>query len=272
VTRDKSYPIDLFLMSSSTTIMDSFDAPMLDYSGDMDVHMHTTVSSPKPWTPAETIMEEDAHPMPLPNPFPSHHPQQDVEIDMDDYYNENVEYEMADGEMAVPDAELVDIDVYDASREDAFSASVPVSHSTGLTSQNIDKKTVGDRYLSSDIGVAADHISADPDPDPLLRKSAEPGLLTPTPTIPQESVVQDHDVKSSHQASVTIAPQTSTPTLEIVSEHLHSSGDDSAAPEGHTIPLPVIAITDSTSSNLDTLQPLDDLDHKKGLESSTAEH
>jgi len=34
----------------------------------------------------------------------------------------------------------------------------------------------------------------------------------------------------------------------------------------------VIAITDSTSSNLDTLQPLDDLDHKKGLESSTAEH
>jgi hypothetical protein len=252
--------------------MDSFDAPMLDYSGDMDVHMHTTVSSPKPWTPAETIMEEDAHPIPLPNPFPSHHPQQDVEIDMDDYYNENVEYEMADGEMAVPDAELVDIDVYDASREDAFSASVPVSHSTGLTSQNIDKKTVGDRYLSSDIGVAADHISADPDPDPLLRKSAEPGLLTPTPTIPQESVVQDHDVKSSHQASVTIAPQTSTPTLEIVSEHLHSSGDDSAAPEGHTIPLPVIAITDSTSSNLDTLQPLDDLDQKKGLESSTAEH
>lgn len=247
--------------------MDSFDAPMLDYSGDMDVHMHTTVSSPKPWTPAETIMEEDAHPIPLSNPFPSHHPQQDVEIDMDDYYNENVEYEMADGEMVVPDTELVDIDVYDASREDAFSASVPVSHPTGLTNQNIDRKTVGDHYLSADIGVAADHISADP--DPLLRKSAEPELLTPT--IPQETVVQDCDVKSSHQASATIAPQTSTP-LEAVSEDPRSSGDDSAAPEGHTIPLPVIAITDSTSSSLDTLQPLDDSDQKKGLEPSTAEH
>jgi hypothetical protein len=247
--------------------MDSFDAPMLDYSGDMDVHMHTTVSSPKPWTPAETIMEEDVHPIPLPNPFPSHHPQQDVEIDMDDYYNENIEYEMADGEMAVPDAELVDIDVYDASREDALSASAPISHSTGLANQNIDRKTVGDHSLSSDIGVAADHISADP--DPLIRKSAEPELLTPT--IPQETVVQDRDVKSSHQDSATIAPQISTPPLDAVSEDTRSSGDDTAAPEGHTIPLPAIAITDSTSSNVDTFQPLDDLDQKEP-ESSTAEH
>jgi hypothetical protein len=249
--------------------MDSFDAPMLDYSGDMDVHMHTTVSSPKPWTPAETIMEEDVHPIPLPNPFPSH-PQQDVEIDMDDYYNENVEYEMADGEIAVPDTELVDIDVYDAPREDAFSASAPISLSTGLTNQNIDKKTVGDHYLPSDIGVATGHIPADPDPNPLDRKSADPELLTPT--IPQETVLQDRDVKLSHQASATIAPRASTSPLEAVSEDLHSSGDNSVAPEGHTIPLPVIAITDSKSSNLDTSQPLDESEQTKVLESSTVEH
>ena len=85
---------------------------------------------------------------------------------MDDSYNENVEHEMADGEMAVPDAELVDIDVYDASREDASSASVPASHSKGLTNQDIDRKTVGDHYIFSDVGLAADHVSADPDLDP----------------------------------------------------------------------------------------------------------
>src|SRR5712672_3080278 len=137
---------------SSSTVMDSFDAPMLDYSGDMDIHMQTTLSSPKPWNQPETIMEEDVHPIQLPNPFPSHIPQQDVEIDMDDYYNENVEYEMADGEIAVADPELVDIDVYDATREEAASA-----HPTGPTDQDISKKPTG-RYLPSESeGATTDH-------------------------------------------------------------------------------------------------------------------
>jgi len=47
---------------------------------------------------------------------------------MDDYYHENVEYEMADGEIAVADAKLVDIDVYDATYEEAASASAHLSH------------------------------------------------------------------------------------------------------------------------------------------------
>jgi hypothetical protein len=249
--------------------MDSFDAPMLDYSGDMDVHMHTTVSSPKPWTQPETIMEEDVHPIQLPNPFPSHPAQQDVEIDMDDYYNENVEYEMADGEIAVPDTELVDIDVYDAPREEAFSVSAPTSHSTGLTSQNIARKPAGDHYPPSDIGVTTDYIPAVSDLEPLLRKSAEPELLTPT--LPQEMAVQDRDIKSSNQASPAIALQASTPPLEAVSEDPRSGSDAPPALEGHADSLGG-ATVDSASNNVDTSQPSDGSDQQKGPESSTPEH
>ena len=244
---------------SSATIMDSFDAPMLDYSGDSDVHMHTTVSSPKPWSQSETIMEEDVHPIHLPIPFPSHPPQQDVEIDMDDYYTENVEYEMADGEVAVPDTELVDVDVYDAPREEAFLASAPVSHSTDLPTQNPDRKTAADHFTPSDIGVSTDHIPTVSDPEALLPKSAEAELLTPT--YPEETVVQDRDI-DSNQDTAAITLQTSPPPLQVIPEDPRSGGDASAALEGHVDPTGV----DGTS------QPFGDSEQKEGPETSTAEH
>jgi hypothetical protein len=246
--------------------MDSFDAPMLDYSGDSDVHMHTTVSSPKPWPQSETIMEEDVHPVHFPNPFPSHPPQQDVEIDMDDYYNENVEYEMADGEVEAPDTELVDVDVYDAPREDAFLASAPVAHSTNLTTQNPEpRKSAENHFSPSDIGVSTDHIPAVSDPEPLLPKSAEPERLTPT--LPQEAVVQDRDIDSSHDtAAVTL--QTDAPPLQVVLEDPRSGGGASAAFEGHA---DLSAGVDSTSHKVDASQPLDDSEQKNGPESSTTE-
>ena len=246
--------------------MDSFDAPMLDYSGDSDVHMHTTVSSPKPWSQSETIMEEDVHPIHLPNPFPSHPPQQDVEIDMDDYYNENVEYEMADGEVAAPETELVDIDVYDAPREEAFLAPAPISHSTDPTTQNPDREPAADHFAPSDIGVSTDHIPTVSDPEPLLPKSAKPELLTPT--LPQETVVQDRDI-NSNQDTAAITLQTSAPPLQVVFEDPHSGGDASAALEGHA---DSSAGVDSKSHKVDTSQPLVDPEQKKVLEASTAEH
>lgn len=248
--------------------MDSFDAPMLDYSGDSDVHMHTTVSSPKPWPQSETIMEEDVHPIHFPNPFPSHPPQQDVEIDMDDYYNENVEYEMADGEVAVPDTELVDVDVYDAPREEVFLASVPVSPSADPTTQNPEprKSSAANDFAPSDIGVSTDHIPAVSNPEPLLPKSAEPELLTPT--LPQATVVQDADIGSS-QDSAAITLQTSAPPLQVVLEDPLSGGDASAALESRA---DLSAGVDSTSHKVDTPQPLDDSEQKNGPESSTAEH
>ena len=245
--------------------MDSFDAPMLDYSGDMDVHMHTTLSSPKPWVHPETIMEEDVHPIQLPNPFPSHLPQQDVEIDMDDYYNENVEYEMADGEIAVADTELVDIDVYDATREEAASVSASISHPTGPTDQDISKKPTGDHYLSSESEVATDHISAVSNLESSLRQSAELELLTPIPL--QPTVVQDHDTKPSDQSSVAVALEESTPALEAVTKDTHSDGEASTAFEGHT-GSPRMTTADDTSDSV-TSQPSE---QKRGPEFSPAEH
>jgi hypothetical protein len=252
---------------SSSTIMDSFDAPMHDYSGDMDVHMHTTVSSPKPWIHPETIMEEDVHLIQLPNPFPSHLPQQDVEIDMDDYYNENVEYEMADGEIVVADTELVDIDVYDATREEATLASAPISHSTGLTEQDIPKKPAEDHYLPSESEVATDHMPAISNPEPSHRQSAEPELLTPAPH--QPTVVQDHDTKPLEQSGVAVALQESTPLLEAVTKDSHSS-EASTAFEGHASS-PRIATADGTSDNV-TFLPLDDPEQKRGPEILPAEY
>jgi hypothetical protein len=234
--------------------MESFDAPMLDYSGDMDVHMHTTLSSPKPWTQPETIMEEDVHPIQLPNPFPSHLPQQDVEIDMDDYYNENVEYEMADGEFAVADTELVDIDVYDATREEAASASASISHPTSHTDQHISKRPAGDHYLPSESEVATDHIPAMSNLEPSLHQSAEPELLTPAPL--QTTAVHDYDTKPLDQSGAAVALQESTSPSEDVTKDSHSDGEPSTTLERHAGSPPRIATADGTSDNV-TFRPID---------------
>lgn len=253
----------------SSTVMDSFDAPMLDYSGDMDVHMQTTLSSPKPWTQPETIMEEDVHTIHLPNPFPSHLPQQDVEIDMDDYYNENVEYEMADGEIAVADTELVDIDVYDATREEAALASASISHPTEPTDQDISKERTAAHYLPSESEVATtDHIPPVSNLEPPLRETAEPELLTPTPL--QATLGQDHDTKPSDPSDAAVALQENAPPLAADTKDRHSNGEASTALDRHT-GSPRITTTDVTSDNV-TILPLDDSEQKRQPEFSPAEH
>jgi hypothetical protein len=243
--------------------MDSFDAPMLDYSGDMDVHMQTTLSSPKPWIQPETIMEEDVHPIQLPNPFPSHPPQQDVEIDMDDYYNENVEYEMADGEIAVADTELVDIDVYDATREEGASASASISHPTGPTDQDISKKPTSESEVAT-----TDHIPPISNLEPPLRQSAEPELLTPAPL--RATVGQDHDTKPSDPPAA-VALQEGAPLLAADTKDPHSNGEASTALERRHTGSPKVTTADGTSDNA-TVLPLDDSEQKREPEFSPAEH
>ena len=250
--------------------MDSFDAPMLDYSGDMDIHMQTTVSSPKPWIQPETIMEEDVHTIHLPNPFPSHLPQQDVEIDMDDYYNENVEYEMADGEIAVADTELVDIDVYDATRDEAASASVPISLPTGPTDEDISKDPTSDPHLPFESEVdATDHISPTSNLQPPLRQSAKPELLTPAPL--HATVGQDHDTKPSDPSDATVALQESAPPLAADTKDPQSNGGlNSTALERH-VGSPRVTTADGTSDNV-TVLPLDDSEQNREPKLSPAEH
>ena len=184
---------------------------------------------------------------------------------MDDYYNENVEYEMADGEVTVPDTELVDVDVYDAPREEAFLASAPVSHSADLTTQNPEpRKPAANHFAPSDVGVSTDHIPTVSDPERLLSKSAEPEPLTPI--LPQEAVVQDRDINSS-QDTASITLQTGAPPLQVVLEDPRSGGGAAAALEGRA---DLSAGVDSTSHKVDTSQSLDDSEQKNGPESSTA--
>ncbi|KAH9180363.1 hypothetical protein EDB89DRAFT_15999 [Lactarius sanguifluus] len=206
--------MSLSVSRSTSTIMDSYDAPMLDYAGDMDVHMHTTLSSPKPWSQPETIMEEDLHPIHLSDPFPSHGPQQDVEVDMDDYFNENVEYEMADGEIPVPDTELVDIDVYDAPREEIFSTHPPMSLSTDLTVQDLSEKSSEAHLPSSDTGIVSEHVPGSASLEPPYSQAAEPERLTPT--FPQAEIPGNTDAPTSDQPNVVVVPQASG--SEVVSE------------------------------------------------------
>jgi hypothetical protein len=248
--------------------MDSYDAPMLDYSGDMDVHMHTTMSSPKPWTQPETIMEEDVHPIHIPNPFPAPLPQQDVEVDMDYYYNENVEYEMVDGEVTVPDTELVDIDVYDAPREEAFAASAAISHSAGSTDQDLARKSLEAHYSPSDNGVAAEHVPAVSSLEPPFRQSAEPELLTPS--VPPTGAVDERDHTTSDQSSAALALRASTPTSEAAPKDTSHEEEAPAAPKGHVDSL-ATAAADGTSNTFDAPKPPDDSEPRNIPEFSTAE-
>ena len=229
--------------------MDSYDAPMLDYSGDMDVHMHTTLSSPKPWIQPETIMEEDLHPIHLSDHFPSHGPQQDVEVDMDDYFNENVEYEMADGENPVPDTELVDIDVYDAPRDEIFSAHPPMSLSTDLTVQDPSEKPLEAHFPSSDNGIVSEHASGPTSLEPLYSHAAEPERLTPS--FPRAEIPENTDALTSDQPIVIVA---SDSVSAVVSEDQIPNVEVSADLKT------VEAIADVTSNNLDTHQPLEQKD------------
>lgn len=204
--------------------MDSYDAPMLDYSGDTDVHMHTTLSSPKPWIQTETVMEEDLHPIHLSDHFPSLDPQQDVEVDMDDYFNENVEYEMADGDLPVPDTELVDIDVYDAPRDEIFPAHPPISLSTDPPVQDLSEKP-SETHFPSDGGIISEHVPGPAVLETSYSQAAEPERLTPS--FPQTEISENTDALTSDQP-VVLAPQASSSISEVVSAALNSEIDISA--------------------------------------------
>ncbi|KAJ3515968.1 hypothetical protein NLJ89_g1426 [Agrocybe chaxingu] len=121
-------------------MLESYDMQMLDYPADTDISMHP--SSSDQWFPDEAKMEEDV-PLKVDN-FEGHHMDAHVSMKTDFYSQEredatieidmeplietpNVEYEMGDGEDLHEDDNLVDVEVYDASR--ALSPSIPSTES-----------------------------------------------------------------------------------------------------------------------------------------------
>ncbi|KAG6833490.1 hypothetical protein H0H87_006062 [Tephrocybe sp. NHM501043] len=97
-----------------STMLESFDTQMLDFQADPDYSMQVASSSDS-WFQDEAIMEDDGH-----SPI-----QNTIEVDMEPYDEQHPEYEMADGsEPLEPDAnDLVDVEVYDASRFQSPDAS-----------------------------------------------------------------------------------------------------------------------------------------------------
>jgi hypothetical protein len=69
----------------TTTMLESFDAQMLDYQNDLDFSMH--LSSTDSWFQDEEVMEEDGQSLHIHN----------VEVDMESYDEDQNEYEMEDG-------------------------------------------------------------------------------------------------------------------------------------------------------------------------------
>ncbi|KAG6379248.1 hypothetical protein JVT61DRAFT_11697 [Boletus reticuloceps] len=96
-------------MSASPSI-EAYDAQMLDFSSDPDVPMHITGSAE---FFAEALMDHDGH-----LSVSTYGEHASVEVDMEEYVDDDAEYEMADETAEYPRShgdELLDIEVYDAS-------------------------------------------------------------------------------------------------------------------------------------------------------------
>ncbi|KAI0057102.1 hypothetical protein BV25DRAFT_1995146 [Artomyces pyxidatus] len=186
----------------SAALMESFDAPMLDYPLDMDVHMQTTVSSPKPWL-TEASMEEDPHPIAADIAGASQPLHEDVEIEMDQYYGEDTEYEMAD-ETTYPtgDADLVDVDFFDVSREsESHLAEATTLTPTGpldvVAGEAVDLgHSVPDDHPATTATPTIEHTGAHvPQPSDATQTSPlqEAALASPSISLVQETSVASHD-------------------------------------------------------------------------------
>ncbi|ESK83466.1 proteophosphoglycan ppg4 [Moniliophthora roreri MCA 2997] len=111
------------------TVMEAYDAPMLDYQNDGDVQMHP---SHEPWFQDEAPMDDD-HPE---DKSQSHADYEDVEIEMENYIEDvqNPEYEMTDegADYPVVDADE-DVIVTDEQVNTAPNSSITPAADTGLS-------------------------------------------------------------------------------------------------------------------------------------------
>jgi hypothetical protein len=100
---------------TATTMLSTFDAQMMDYPADNDVPMHSS-SSESWYLGGDLAMEDDTPNIPkvilrVERTIPT------VEVDMEDWAPESVEYEMADeAEILYDSGAPLDVEVYDVSQ------------------------------------------------------------------------------------------------------------------------------------------------------------
>ncbi|KAJ3572803.1 hypothetical protein NP233_g2847 [Leucocoprinus birnbaumii] len=193
----------------TSTIMEPYDAPMVDYQTDHDVQMH--LSSSDPWFQDVAPMEDDQafqQKGTMPDSLPT------VEVDMEVYAeDEHIEYEMVDDQHGhhLASGELLDVDVLDASTVPSPLVTPPVPH------------TPPAGYSQ---------------PQPPVHHSSTPEApfadLAPPP-VPVGPVAEEHSDSAATAPSETIPaapvalPESLTLQEESASEHLHTdshSNDD----------------------------------------------
>ena len=140
-----------------STMLDAYDMQMLDYTNDLDIQMHPSLSDQ--WCHDESKMEEDCpqtmkpenqsqtqktdgHLLMKIEPFLRDKTDVNIEVDMESY-EANVEYEMLDDEeRKASGAEFLDVDVYDATN--AHSPSMVDIDTLDLESRNLATLENGD--------------------------------------------------------------------------------------------------------------------------------
>lgn len=114
--------LELFTMT--TTVIESYDAQMLDYQNDHDIQMH--MSSSDSWLQDVTPMEDDGQ-LAFQSKGTAVDAAPTIEVDMEAYVDdEHIEYEMLDDNHGhnPASAELLDVDLLDASAVQSPSVTV----------------------------------------------------------------------------------------------------------------------------------------------------
>ena len=126
---------------TTMAITESFDAPMMDFSGE-DIPMQT--SSSVSWIHPEATMDDD-----------STFNFGDVEIDMENYHPETFEYEMTDDPSAQQPIEVHDVEVIDVSQ----------AHTPTIIDAVVEDATTGSPAVPEhDLTDAHDHLPLDTPP------------------------------------------------------------------------------------------------------------
>jgi hypothetical protein len=94
-------------------MLHTYDTQMMDYPSDIDVPMH---SSSETWFLGDLPMEDDPHDALVNKSLLADPSGVTIEVDMEDWAGESIEYEMADEDPQPGDDDLVDVEVYDASQ------------------------------------------------------------------------------------------------------------------------------------------------------------
>ncbi|TFK42778.1 hypothetical protein BDQ12DRAFT_719621 [Crucibulum laeve] len=192
----------------STTVVETYDAQMLDYPSDLDVPMH---ASSDPWFQNEATMEEDGHPLHLQKSTSQEASDITIEVDMESYEDEQTtEYEMEDDIAHYePNPGSVDVEVHGA---DSPAHSHDVSHPVSLHS--LPSTIHGSEHLpllqTDQLTHTAGHAPESDQPQhyfkPVSNDLAGPSSGSVTiPSVPPESVVVEEKTWQSETHAIPLS-------------------------------------------------------------------